>query len=78
MKYIIMGLVIAISSGLGYYMYSQNNEPIVLDTSELTYIKIGEEGSNCYVKVPSTVEGDLAEMGIYKWLAACEKLYGDK
>ena len=77
----MMGLVIVVSAIFGYYSYLVNQlEPVELDPlafMELTYVDVGEAGSNCYVKVPASVEGDLADMGVYKWLAACQERYGD-
>ena len=74
-------IVIAFAAGTGRFMYTSNidQEPIspVNPTSDLTYITIGEDGTNCVVTIPSSVEEDLAELGVYKWLAACQERYGD-
>lgn len=80
MKYALAAGLIIVSAFFGYWAYSVNYEKLTvpsLGTSALTYITIGEDGTNCVIKVPASVEGDLAEMGVYNWLAACKKQYGD-
>lgn len=82
MQKIIMIVVILVSAGFGYYMYADlMADPIDIEntnpTADLTYITIGEDGTNCVVSIPASVEADLAELGVYKWLAACQERYGD-
>ena len=80
-KQVAAFVIIIFAAASARFIYTTNIEQAptipVNPTADLTYITIGEDGTNCVVTIPSSVEENLAELGVYKWLAACQERYGD-